>query len=133
MDPTALFTHLKIILLQYFQFSVFSFNKISSIQTHPYFFKPLICTYKLNLESITLMTISITHIGEISNTQPWIAGSRYLPKVQSGFRNLPKVQNKQVLPKMQMSPAMIQRLWPHALNYVYENEIIQILYGKLLC
>ena len=31
--PTALFTHLKIILLQYFQFSVF--NKISSIQIHP--------------------------------------------------------------------------------------------------
>ena len=34
MGPTVLFTHLKIILLQYFQFSVFSFNKISSIQTH---------------------------------------------------------------------------------------------------
>ena len=30
MGPTALFTHLKIILLQYFQFSA-----ISSIQTHP--------------------------------------------------------------------------------------------------
>ena len=30
---TALFTHLKIILLQYFQFSVLS--KISGIQTHP--------------------------------------------------------------------------------------------------
>ena len=26
MDPTLLFTHLKIILLQYFQFSVFSFS-----------------------------------------------------------------------------------------------------------
>ena len=34
MGPTSLFTHLKIILLQCFQFSVFSFNKISSIQTH---------------------------------------------------------------------------------------------------
>ena len=33
MGPTALFTHLKIILLQCFQFSVFSFSKISSIQT----------------------------------------------------------------------------------------------------
>ena len=33
MGPTSLFTHLKIILLQCFQFSVFSFNKISSIQT----------------------------------------------------------------------------------------------------
>ena len=33
MGPTALFTHLKINLLQYFQFSVFSFNKINSIQT----------------------------------------------------------------------------------------------------
>ena len=35
MGPTILFTHLKIILLQCFQFSVFNFNKISSIQTHP--------------------------------------------------------------------------------------------------
>ena len=34
---TSLFTHLKIILLQCFQFSVFSFSKISSIQTHPLF------------------------------------------------------------------------------------------------
>ena len=31
----ALFIHLKIILLQYFQFSVFNFGKISSIQTDP--------------------------------------------------------------------------------------------------
>ena len=35
MGPTVLFTHLKIILLQCFQFSVFSFSKISSIQTDP--------------------------------------------------------------------------------------------------
>ena len=35
MGLTILFTYLKIILLQYFQFSVFSFNKISSIQTDP--------------------------------------------------------------------------------------------------
>ena len=35
MGPTTLFTHLKIILLQCFQFSVFSFSKISSIQTDP--------------------------------------------------------------------------------------------------
>ena len=35
MSPTVLFTYLKIILLQCFQFSVFSFSKISSIQTHP--------------------------------------------------------------------------------------------------
>ena len=35
MGHTALFTHLKIILLQCFQFSVFSFSKISSIQTDP--------------------------------------------------------------------------------------------------
>ena len=38
MDPTILFTHLKIILLQCFQFSVFSFKfsaTISSIQTDP--------------------------------------------------------------------------------------------------
>ena len=31
----VLFTHLKIILLQYFQFLVFSFIKISYIQTDP--------------------------------------------------------------------------------------------------
>ena len=35
MDPMVLFIHLKIILLQYFQFLVFSFIKISSIQTDP--------------------------------------------------------------------------------------------------
>ena len=35
MGPTTLFTHLKIILSQCFQFSVFSFSKISSIQTDP--------------------------------------------------------------------------------------------------
>ena len=35
MGPTVLFTYFKIILLQYFQFSVFSFSKISSIQTDP--------------------------------------------------------------------------------------------------
>ena len=35
LSPTALFTNLKIILLQCFQFSVFNFNKISSIQTDP--------------------------------------------------------------------------------------------------
>ena len=39
MGPTTLFTHLKIILLQYFQFSVLSFSKISSIQTDPIFRK----------------------------------------------------------------------------------------------
>ena len=33
IGPMILFTHLKIILLQYFQFSIFSFSKISSIQT----------------------------------------------------------------------------------------------------
>ena len=33
LGSTALFTHLKIILLQCFRFSVFSFSKISSIQT----------------------------------------------------------------------------------------------------
>ena len=35
IGPTVLFTHLKIILVQYFQFSVFIFSKISSIQTDP--------------------------------------------------------------------------------------------------
>ena len=35
IGPTVLFTYLKIILLQCFQFSIFSFSKISSIQTDP--------------------------------------------------------------------------------------------------
>ena len=35
LGPILLFTYLKIILLQCFQFSVFSFSKISSIQTDP--------------------------------------------------------------------------------------------------
>ena len=34
LGSTVLFTHLKIILLQYFKFSIFS--KISDIQTDPY-------------------------------------------------------------------------------------------------
>ena len=41
MDLTIPFTHLKIILLQYFQFSIFSFSisvTISSIQTYPIYF-----------------------------------------------------------------------------------------------
>ena len=41
MGPTILFIHLNIILLQYFQFLVFSFQfsaTISSIQTHPYIY-----------------------------------------------------------------------------------------------
>ena len=37
MGFTVLFTHLKIILLQCFQFSIFNFNKINSIQTDPYY------------------------------------------------------------------------------------------------
>ena len=35
IGSTVLFTHLKIILLQYFQFLIFNFSKISSIQTDP--------------------------------------------------------------------------------------------------
>ena len=35
MSLTVLFTYLKIILLQYFQFSVFNFSKINSIQRDP--------------------------------------------------------------------------------------------------
>ena len=54
MGHTVLFTHLKIILLQYFQFSIFSFSKISSIQIDP--------KNHLNLgSSISLASISIRH------------------------------------------------------------------------
>ena len=35
MGLTILFTHLKFILLQYFQFLIFNFSKISFIQTYP--------------------------------------------------------------------------------------------------
>ena len=44
MGPTALFTHLKIISLQYFQFQFSVSAKISSIQTHPM----LPCTERQN-------------------------------------------------------------------------------------
>ena len=44
MSPTILFTHLKIILLQYFQFSVFSNNKFNPNT-------PLIPTGLLKLQS----------------------------------------------------------------------------------
>ena len=54
MGHTVLFTHLKIILLQYFQFSIFSFSKISYIQIDP--------KNHLNLgSSISLAFISIRH------------------------------------------------------------------------
>ena len=52
MDPTILFTHLKIILLQCFQFLVF--NKISCIQTDPYTKHLQACRYfltKLKVQS----------------------------------------------------------------------------------
>ena len=45
MGPTALFTHLEIILLQCFQFSVFS--KISCIRTDPTYFENLTIDYLL--------------------------------------------------------------------------------------
>ena len=51
MGPTVLFTHLKIILLQCFQFSVFSFSKISSIQTDPKHDKLCIKLYTVNLDA----------------------------------------------------------------------------------
>ena len=49
----ALFTYLKIILLQYFQFSVFNFSKISSIQmdSKRYLNRPLEKSFKLLLAS----------------------------------------------------------------------------------
>ena len=43
MDPTALFTHSKIILLRYFQFSAFS--KISCIRIDPTYFENLTIDY----------------------------------------------------------------------------------------
>ena len=48
MGPTALFTHLKIISLQCFQFQFSVSAKISSIQTHPIsFLIPLVITFSL--------------------------------------------------------------------------------------
>ena len=52
MGPTTLFTHLKIILLQCFQFSVFS--KISCIRTNPTYFEILTIDY--------MFFIFLTHI-----------------------------------------------------------------------
>ena len=53
MDLMALFTYLKMILLQYFQFSVFNFSKISSIRTDSkrYLNRPLEKSFKLLLAS----------------------------------------------------------------------------------
>ena len=52
MGPTILFTHLKIILLQYFQFLVFSFSRISSIQTDSKAY--LNIAYLLKIENLLL-------------------------------------------------------------------------------
>ena len=51
MSPTILFTHLKIILLQYFQFSVFSNNKLN-----PNGPKVTICYKNITNEKFTLYT-----------------------------------------------------------------------------
>ena len=62
IGPTVLFTHLKIILLQYFQFSVFSFSKISSIQTDPNIHKTLV-SFSLS----TLIVILSQYISSLSH------------------------------------------------------------------
>ena len=51
--PTALFTHSKIILLRYFQFS--AFNKISCIQTDPTYFENLTIDYVFFIFLITML------------------------------------------------------------------------------
>ena len=57
MGPTTLFTHLKIILLQCFQFSVFS--KISCIRTNP--------TYFENLTIDNIFFIFLAHVSFCDN------------------------------------------------------------------
>ena len=49
---TTLFKHLNIILLQYFQFLVFSFNKISSIQTDPKYHYHWVPIFSLHFSQI---------------------------------------------------------------------------------
>ena len=49
INLTTLFTHLKIISLQRFQFSVFSFSKISSIQTDPMYMTIRVCLLRVKI------------------------------------------------------------------------------------
>ena len=61
MGPTVLFTHLKFILLQCFQFSVFSFSKISSIQTC--LFKFILKILFARLRLIIFLNMSLSLVG----------------------------------------------------------------------
>ena len=65
MGLTTLFTHLKIILLQYFQFSIFS--KMSGIQTYPQCSKPRPKSQSLKNNQLQQLVRSIKKI-----PIPWI-------------------------------------------------------------
>ena len=66
MRPLVLFTHLKIILLQCFQFLVFNFSKISSIQTDPqcqwcsWFQKHNYCDHKFRRSASLFQVFNVT-------------------------------------------------------------------------
>ena len=75
MDPTVLFTHLKIILLKCFQFSVFSFQfsaTISSIQTDPI---NKFCTFKSN------------RLGHMSHRMIWSKYPSWLTRICLGQKD----------------------------------------------
>ena len=71
---TILFAHLKIILLQYFQFSVFNFSKINSIQTEPksYTFCFLNKFVQLGCWGSALLRVEWAERADVSCFEAWI-------------------------------------------------------------
>ena len=87
MGPTVLFTHLKIILLQCFQFSVFSFSKISSIQTHPILIElsilfMLFWWKKIKTRENILMICFIFYLSCLNDKEKRLKLSIYKKKIQ---------------------------------------------------
>ena len=76
---TVLFIYLKIILLQCFQFSVFNFNKISSIQTDPTSFFVLAREYNIHFRLKFKLTSKV--LGFLDSTH-----GNYITFVSAPFR-----------------------------------------------
>ena len=83
MDPTVLFIYLKIILLQCFQFLVFNFSKISSIQTDPLFSLIMSSFVSVAQEFYLLADVLVIHVLHqnkvIIESSQWLPGKTCLP------------------------------------------------------
>ena len=77
IGPTALFTHLKIILLQYFQFLVFNFNKISFIQIDPLSSLIMSSFVSIAQEFYLLADVLVIHV--LHQNKVIIESSQWLP------------------------------------------------------